>query len=46
MTDIQHGNKKTRNKENKKNDMQRPIEHKGNKKTKPRYENDKGEPVE
>jgi hypothetical protein len=46
MTDIQYGNKKTQNKENKKNDMQRPSDHKGNKKTKPRYENANGEPVE
>jgi len=39
-------NRKAANKENKKNDMNRPKDHKGNKKTPPRYESFDGKPIE
>lgn len=39
-------NKKAFNKENKKNDMGRPEDEKGDKKTAPKYKNFDGKPVE
>lgn len=46
MTDVQIGTNKTSNKDNQKNAINRPKDHKGNKKTPKKYENYNGEPVE
>ncbi len=46
MTDIQVGTSKTSNKENQKNSINRPKEHKGNKETPKKYENFKERPIE
>lgn len=45
LTDMKL-NKKAFNKENKKNDIGRPEEKKGDKKTAPRYTNFEGKPIE
>lgn len=46
MTDIQIGTNKTSNKDNQKNSIDRPKEHKGNKKTPKKYENFEGRQIE
>lgn len=46
MTDNQYTGNKWGNMENKRNDLNRPKEHKGNKQTSQRFENSEGEPVE
>lgn len=45
MTDIQVGTNKTSNKENQKNDINRPKDNKGNKMIPPKFENGEGKPV-
>jgi hypothetical protein len=46
VTDIQYGGKKKVNRENKRNDIDRPQGDLGNKQVKARYTNHKEEPIE
>lgn len=46
MTDIQYGGNKKANRENKRNDIDRPSGKQNDKRTKERYENFDGKPIE
>jgi hypothetical protein len=46
MTDIQYGSNKKANRENKRNDIDRPSGKQNDKRTKERYENFDGKPIE